>query len=108
MRLEIAALVDRSGDRHHPAEGRPTPRTGPGDSTIMDKRTLPRERFEFDGWLADPAACTLLRPDDPARTSVKLEPKTMEVLSLLAARSGDVVAQEELERTVWAGVKLGF
>lgn len=70
----------------------------------MDQRTLRRERFEFDGWLADPAACTLVRRDDPAATSVKLEPKTMEVLCLLAARSGEVVAQEELERTVWAGV----
>ncbi len=70
----------------------------------MEKRTLRRECFEFEEWLADPAACTLVRLDDPSGASVKLEPKTMEVLSLLAARSGEVVAQEELERTVWAGV----
>jgi DNA-binding winged helix-turn-helix (wHTH) protein/TolB-like protein/Tfp pilus assembly protein PilF len=70
----------------------------------MDKPPLRRECFEFDGWLADPAACTLVRVDDPSGASVKLEPKTMDVLSMLAARSGEVVAQEELERTVWAGV----
>jgi DNA-binding winged helix-turn-helix (wHTH) protein/TolB-like protein/Tfp pilus assembly protein PilF len=70
----------------------------------MEKPSLRRECFEFDGWLADPAACTLVRHDDPAVAGVKLEPKTMEVLSVLAARSGEVVAQEELERTVWAGV----
>lgn len=40
--------------------------------------------------------------------TVKLEPKTMEVLDYLATRPGEVVSREELEAAVWTGLVVGY
>ena len=42
-----------------------------------------------------------------AGATVRVEPKAMEVLALLAARAGDVVSRKELLAAVWPGVIVG-
>jgi len=65
--------------------------------------TTPAERpraFAVGDWLADPTCDALTRGDE----RVKIEPKAMEVLVLLARHQGEVVAQNELEAQVWRGL----
>jgi adenylate cyclase len=56
--------------------------------------------FTVGDWLVDARANELRR--DAA--TVKLEPKVMRVLCVLAERPGSVVAREDLESRVWAGM----
>jgi TolB-like protein/DNA-binding winged helix-turn-helix (wHTH) protein len=51
-------------------------------------------------WTADPASNLLQQGEQ----SVRLEPRAMDVLMHLAARSGEVTSIEELMATVWKGV----
>ncbi|MCG6861783.1 MAG: winged helix-turn-helix domain-containing protein, partial [Chromatiaceae bacterium] len=60
----------------------------------------PDTPFTVGDWLVDPRSNELHR--DSAR--VKLEPKVMRVLCVLAERPGSVVAREDLESRVWAGM----
>jgi TolB-like protein/DNA-binding winged helix-turn-helix (wHTH) protein/tetratricopeptide (TPR) repeat protein len=60
--------------------------------------------FFIDDWRASPAEGLLSRGNETAR----LEPKAMEVLAYLAARPGEVVTREELERDVWRGALVGY
>jgi adenylate cyclase len=60
----------------------------------------PDTPFTVGDWLVDPRANELHR--DAA--TVKLEPKVMRVLCVLAERSGSVVAREDLESRVWPGM----
>lgn len=66
-----------------------------------DASALPRLRI--GDWFAD-AATNELRRDGQ---TVRIEPKAMEVLMLLAARPGHVVSREELFAAVWPGVVVG-
>ncbi|HEV8692167.1 MAG TPA: winged helix-turn-helix domain-containing protein, partial [Ideonella sp.] len=54
-------------------------------------------------WRVDAAGNQLLRNGE----SVRLEPKSVEVLVVLARRAGQVVAREELLEAVWPGVIVG-
>jgi DNA-binding winged helix-turn-helix (wHTH) protein/TolB-like protein/Tfp pilus assembly protein PilF len=54
-------------------------------------------------WRASAATNELSR----AGETVRIEPKAMEVLALLAARGGDVVSRKELLAAVWPGVIVG-
>ena len=54
-------------------------------------------------WSVDPATNELSR----AEGTVRIEPKAMEVLVLLADRAGRVVSREELFAIVWPGVVVG-
>ncbi len=65
-----------------------------------DPAAHPDTPFTVGDWLVDPLANELHR--DAA--TVKLEPKVMRVLCTLAERPGTVVAREELESRVWAGM----
>jgi DNA-binding winged helix-turn-helix (wHTH) protein/TolB-like protein/Tfp pilus assembly protein PilF len=65
--------------------------------------TSARPRLSIGEWLADPATNELRRDG----RKVRIEPKAMDVLMLLAARSGDVVHREELFAAVWPGVVVG-
>jgi TolB-like protein/DNA-binding winged helix-turn-helix (wHTH) protein len=65
-----------------------------------DPAAHPDTPFTVGDWLVDPLANELHR--DAAR--VKLEPKVMRVLCILAERPGSVVAREDLESKVWAGM----
>jgi DNA-binding winged helix-turn-helix (wHTH) protein/TolB-like protein/Tfp pilus assembly protein PilF len=54
-------------------------------------------------WSVEPALDALER----AGETVRLEPKAMELLVVLASRPGEVVSREELLSTVWPGVVVG-
>lgn len=56
--------------------------------------------FRVGRWLADAAVDSLTLED----RIVKLEPRTMRLLQVLAARPGQVIGNDELLDTVWSGV----
>ena len=63
---------------------------------------IPR-RLHIGEWWVDRTTNEIGRGDE----TVRLEPKVMEVLMALAARSGVVVTREELLSAVWPGVVVG-
>jgi DNA-binding winged helix-turn-helix (wHTH) protein/TolB-like protein/Flp pilus assembly protein TadD len=56
--------------------------------------------FFVGEWLVEPALNRISRSD----RVVRLEPKVMELLVLLAARSNEVVAKDEISRSLWPEV----
>jgi DNA-binding winged helix-turn-helix (wHTH) protein/TolB-like protein/Tfp pilus assembly protein PilF len=62
-----------------------------------------RRRFRIGEWSADPETNELSRGIE----AVRIEPKAMDVLMLLADRVGRVVSREELLDAVWPGVVVG-
>src|SRR5215831_235370 len=56
--------------------------------------------FVLGSWRVDPRADEISRDG----ACVKIVPKSMEVLVYLAERAGQVVSQDELERSVWRDV----
>jgi TolB-like protein/DNA-binding winged helix-turn-helix (wHTH) protein/Tfp pilus assembly protein PilF len=61
------------------------------------------KRARIGEWSVEPALDALRRGAD----TVRLEPKAMELLLVLASRPGEVVSREELLSTVWPGVIVG-
>jgi len=64
---------------------------------------ITRTRLQIGDWWMDHETCELTRGD----TTVRIEPKAMGVLSLLADRAGEVVRREELFADAWPGVVVG-
>jgi DNA-binding winged helix-turn-helix (wHTH) protein/TolB-like protein/Tfp pilus assembly protein PilF len=62
-----------------------------------------RTRLQIGEWWADAATNELSRRGE----TLRLEPKVMEVLMVLAGRPGGVVSREELLSLVWPGVVVG-
>lgn len=62
-----------------------------------------RKRLCVGEWTADPEANKLSRDG----RIVRIEPKAMDLLMLLAARAGNVVTRNELLATIWPGVVVG-
>ena len=62
------------------------------------------ETFLVGDFEVDPATHSINKSGD----SIKLEPRTMELLLYLAHRPGLVVSREELEREVWQGMVIGY
>jgi DNA-binding winged helix-turn-helix (wHTH) protein/TolB-like protein len=60
-------------------------------------------RLQIGDWWADRTTNQLGRGGD----AVRVEPKAMEVLMVLAARAGEVVSREALLDAVWPGVVVG-
>jgi DNA-binding winged helix-turn-helix (wHTH) protein/TolB-like protein/Tfp pilus assembly protein PilF len=73
----------------------------PAQSVSADERVRPRLRI--GEWLADPEGNELRRGGE----ALRIEPKAMDVLMLLADRVGRVVSREELFAAVWPGVVVG-
>jgi DNA-binding winged helix-turn-helix (wHTH) protein/TolB-like protein/Flp pilus assembly protein TadD len=73
----------------------------PADSADAGERG--RARLRIGAWSADPETNALSRD----RESVRIEPKSMDVLMLLAGRAGRVVSREELFAAVWPDVVVG-
>jgi DNA-binding winged helix-turn-helix (wHTH) protein/TolB-like protein len=69
------------------------------DAASQDARTGQR----IGDWCADAATNQLVGPTG----TVRIEPKAMEVLLVLAAHAGQVVSRERLLATVWAGTVVG-
>jgi TolB-like protein/DNA-binding winged helix-turn-helix (wHTH) protein/Tfp pilus assembly protein PilF len=61
------------------------------------------KRARIGEWSVEPALDALQR----AGETVRLEPKAMELLVVLASRPGQVVSREELLSAVWPGVVVG-
>ncbi|HYX66240.1 MAG TPA: winged helix-turn-helix domain-containing protein, partial [Burkholderiales bacterium] len=62
-----------------------------------------RSRLQIGDWWADSSTNQLRR----GSATVRIEPKSMEVLAALAARQGEVVSREALLSEVWPGVVVG-
>ena len=62
-----------------------------------------RARLEIGAWSANPSTNELSRNGE----TVRIEPKAMEVLMLLAERAGEVTSREALFASVWPGVVVG-
>ena len=62
-----------------------------------------RKRLSIGEWTVDPETNELSRNG----ATVRIEPKAMDVLMLLAARVGRVVARDELLASAWPGVVVG-
>lgn len=60
---------------------------------------MAKRPFRVGEWLVEPAIDEISRSAE----RIKVEPRTMAVLVLLAERAPDVLSQEEIERTVWSG-----
>lgn len=60
--------------------------------------------FWLDDWYVDPVAGSLLRDG----AEIRLEPKVMTVLLVLASRAGEVISREEIEELAWPGVVVGY
>ena len=60
-------------------------------------------RLQVGDWWADRTTNELGRAGD----TVRIEPKAMQVLAVLAERAGQVVSREELLAAVWPGVVVG-
>jgi TolB-like protein/DNA-binding winged helix-turn-helix (wHTH) protein len=73
-------------------------------SQISSLENVSEGSFIIAGWRVDPAS---LRISKDTQT-VKLEPKAMAVLTLLASRPGVVFTRQELEDLVWAGTVVGY
>ena len=63
----------------------------------------PHSRFELADWSVDPSSGTVSR----GKTSVRLEPKVMEVLLELVEHPGQVLSKEQLIDAVWADSFVG-
>ena len=59
-----------------------------------------KQPFMLGEWRIDPQADVIARGD----STIKLVPKTMEVLGYLAQRAGEVVSQDDIEAAVWRDV----
>jgi TolB-like protein/class 3 adenylate cyclase len=60
--------------------------------------------FTVAGWRIDTSTHRISRDGE----TVKLEPRTIAVLTYLAGRAGQAVTREELEREVWTGMVVGY
>ncbi len=64
---------------------------------------MAEDQFKLAEWTVRPSELML----ESSETSLRLEPKAMAVLQLLAARAPDVVSMEELLAEVWSGTVVG-
>jgi DNA-binding winged helix-turn-helix (wHTH) protein/Flp pilus assembly protein TadD len=63
-------------------------------------------RFRLRDWTVDPFTNRLVRDDGGDETVVRVEPKVVQVLQVLAERPGETVSKEELFERVWGGRRL--
>ena len=68
------------------------------------KTADPDPRFTVGDWLVDPDANEI----HLGRKTLKLEPKVMRVLCLLAEHPGKVISREELESRAWSGMVVSY
>lgn len=72
----------------------------PGPAGAAGPDVPPGDDFELGGWRVRPSLNRLTREG----STVRLEPKMMDVLALLARRAGRVVSKDELSAAVWPDV----
>jgi DNA-binding winged helix-turn-helix (wHTH) protein/TolB-like protein/Flp pilus assembly protein TadD len=81
----------------------PKPKPGNPEETVTISGRKPDSALRIGEWVARPATNELFRGNE----SVRLEPRSMDVLMALAARAGEVVSREELFAAAWPGVVVG-
>lgn len=69
-----------------------------------DKQTISGDPFWLNDWYVDPS----LRRISREGAEVKLEPKVMTVLELLASQPGEVFSRESIEAKAWEGLVVGY
>ncbi|MDH5407898.1 MAG: winged helix-turn-helix domain-containing protein [Gammaproteobacteria bacterium] len=69
-----------------------------------EKQTLSETPFWLNDWYVDPRSGRISRQG----AEVKLEPKVMQVLVLLATNAGEVLSRELLESKAWDGVVVSY
>ncbi len=74
------------------------------DIKLVAQRPALADPFWLRDWCVHVSANRLSR----GSTTLKLEPRTMEVLVYLAERADEVVARERLEEDVWRGIVVGY
>jgi DNA-binding winged helix-turn-helix (wHTH) protein len=60
--------------------------------------------FLVGSWQVRPGVCEIAQ----GRTTVKLQPKMMDLLELLASRPGEVFTRRQLEEQVWPDVVVAY
>ena len=60
--------------------------------------------LRFSGFELDPERAELRAPDG---ATIRLRPKTLEILRLLAGNAGRVLSKQQLMETVWPNVHVG-
>ena len=60
--------------------------------------------LRFSGFELDPERAELRRPDGE---TIKLRPKTLEILRLLAGNAGRVLSKQQLMEAAWPNVHVG-
>ncbi|MFQ5936470.1 MAG: winged helix-turn-helix domain-containing protein, partial [Acidiferrobacterales bacterium] len=75
---------------------------------MENELTAQRPALADPFWLGD--WCVYVSTNRLSRggTTVKLEPRTMEVLVYLAERAGEAVTRERLEEEIWRGMVVGY
>ena len=66
------------------------------DKMIIDRSTT----FLLGDWLIEPTLSRISRGEE----IVRIDPRNMDVLVLLASRAGEVLSQTEIEKGVWGNV----
>ena len=74
-----------------------------GSAGVVDAHRSPAGPLAIGQWLVDPQSNELRRGSE----TVRIEPKAMDVLMLLAERAGRPVTREELFAAAWPGVVVG-
>jgi TolB-like protein/DNA-binding winged helix-turn-helix (wHTH) protein len=62
------------------------------------------DSFRVGSWQVRPGVCEIVQ----GRTTVKLQPKMMDLLQLLASRPGEVFTRRQIEEQVWPDVIVGY
>ncbi len=70
-------------------------------SQIETDRTTP---FYIADWEVRPSSCEICRNNE----LVKLEPKVMDLLLLMASRPGEVISRIQLEEAIWSDMVVGY
>ena len=74
------------------------------ENEITTQRSALADPFRLGDWCVHISTHRLTN----GAISVKLEPRAMEVLVYLAARAGEAVTREQLEKDIWQGVVVGY
>ena len=74
-----------------------------GSDEVARPDAVKRQPLRVGEWRID----STVNAFDRAGRTVRIEPKAMEVLMVLAARAGEVVSREDLLAAVWPGVVVG-
>lgn len=77
----------------------------PGSTPQATEPVLKSDSFQFGDWQVETRACTLRHVQDGSETQV--EPRAMDVLSVLCHRAGNILSADDLLHLCWDGLVVG-